>query len=30
MSVAIGRGFAVVQIRKKWNWPYLLNREEYF
>ena len=24
------RGFAEIQIRKKWNWPYPLNRIEYF
>ena len=30
MPFVSGRGFAEVQIRKKWNWPYLLNRLEYF
>ena len=29
MSFFIGRGFAELQILKKWNWPYLLNCEEY-
>ena len=31
MPFVIGRGFAKVQImKKKWNWPYLLNFLEYF
>ena len=30
MTVIIGRGFADCQILKKWKWPYLLNRVEYF
>ena len=30
MSSVFGRGFAEVQIRKKWNCPYLLIRVEYF
>ena len=28
MPFVIGRGFAEVQIQKKWNWSYLLNRVE--
>ena len=30
MTFGIGRGFAEVQILKKWNWPYLLNLSVYF
>ena len=30
MLYFIGRGFAEVQILKKWNWPYLLNLIELF
>ena len=30
MTFIIGRGFAEHQILKKWKWPYLLNRVEYF
>ena len=30
MSFFIGRGFAELQILKKWKWPYLLNRVQYF
>ena len=30
MTFIIGRGFAERQILKKWKWPYLLNRVEYF
>ena len=26
----ISRGFAELQILKKWKWPYLLNRVEYY
>ena len=28
-DIFIGRGFAELQILKKWKWPYLLNCEEY-
>ena len=30
MLFVFGRGFTEVQILKKWNWSYLLNRVEYF
>ena len=30
MTFFIGRGFAELQILKKWNWPYLLNSVEYY
>ena len=30
MTFFIGRGFAELQILKKWKWPYLLNWVEYF
>ena len=30
MTFIIGRGFAELQILKKWKWPYLLNWVEYF
>ena len=30
MTFIIGRGFAECQILKKWKWPYLFNRVEYF
>ena len=30
MTFFIGRGFAELQILKKWNWPYLLNLLVYF
>ena len=30
MTFIIGRGFAKLQIPKKWKWPYLLNWVEYF
>ena len=29
MTFFIGRGFAKLQILKKWKWPYLLNWVEY-
>ena len=29
MTFFIGRGFAELQILKKWKWPYLLNWVEY-
>ena len=29
MTFFIGRGFAELQILKKWKWPYLLNWLEY-
>ena len=29
MTFFIGRGFAELQILKKWKWPYLLNCVEY-
>ena len=29
MSFFFGRGFAELQILKKWKWPYLLNWVEY-
>ena len=29
MTCISGRGFAELQILKKWNWPYLLNWVEY-
>ena len=30
MTFFIGRGFAELQILKKWKWPYLLNWVEYY
>ena len=30
MTFIIGRGFAELQIRKRWKWPYLLNWVEYY
>ena len=30
MTFFIGRGFAKLQILKKWKWPYLFNWVEYF